>query len=248
MLRCEHGAAGLVHSEAELVAVPIGIDGRMHIVSAEEGIVAGNAAVIVEAQYLAEHVVQLLGLRTKGCAGGHVDAAVVGEGDAHAAGAAGLAGKQFLDIGDPAIVPASAHQRRDAGLAIPVFRAGPVVAEIQPVVAGEIRVQGEIVQAAVPVGFRQRGHARHRVRVKHGSGTGGIVDNAQVAAAFGDEQVAVRQEGQAEGARQSPGEQGDFDFVLLRRVKYIRRFFQHEGVDADGRLLCGHHLAGSDNK
>jgi len=65
------------------------------------------------------------------------------------------------------------------------------------------------------------------------------MNNAQVAATFGDQQVTIWQEGQTEGSWQPLGQECHFNIVLLCRVKNVWRFFQRVGSNADRWFFSG---------
>ncbi len=103
--------------------------------------------------------------------------------------------------------------------------------EIEPVVAREIRVEGDIEQAEVSLGIG-RGHAPDRLGIERGLGGGRLVHDPEVAAALRDQQVAVGQERDRERPGQRLGHDRDLDAMLLGSVEHIRRRRQRRRRDA----------------
>ena len=88
------------------------------------------------------------------------------------------------------------------------------VGEVDEVIVGEPRMEGDIHQTAVAVGPDRR-HARNRLRVEHA-----VANDTEPAGPLGDQHAAVGKERDGPRMRESPGHDADADLVLLGGVEH----------------------------
>ncbi len=234
-----------MHGEALRAAVTDRVDLGQVALLTEERIVRRCRAVVVEPQHLAVKRREVLRGAAERAAGGHEEPAVGREGDARAERRRGLAPDQGLETADTAVLELAAHQGQPGealvGAAGVAFgpRRGIVVGEVDQVVAGEIRMRGDVLQADAEERIGRAGHAGDRFGIEHRRRPGHPVHHPQVEAAFGQQQVAARQEGDGERPLQLADQRDRLDPVLFGGVEHVGRLVEHHRLDADLGLLRG---------
>ena len=216
----------------ELVPVAEGVDLRPVAVAADERVVVRDAAVVQQADDLADGVPWILrpraaGGRAERPAHGHEQAAVGGEDDARGGGAPDpVRLKEIADVDQPVVgqpSPRQGHARALAGR----LRVGQVH---QPVLR-EPRMQGHVHEAGQPLRMHGR-HSAHRGGVEHP-----VADEAQPPRPLGHQQAAVGQERQPPRMLEPAGHHHHPDLRLLGRREDPRLVGQ--GHRGQSRQLCG---------
>ena len=202
---------------------------------ADERVVGGDAAVVVEADDLADVGARVLGALSRrpgpdGPADRHVHLAVGAERDPRGgdAPAEALGDEDVADFRQrPAVEPAAGEGDRRAPAAVLLHRLR--VGQInEPVV---VRVEGDVHQAGEPRAQIDLGHPGNRPRIEHA-----VPDQPQGArVALGDEDVAVGAERQPPGMREPGRHRHDPDARLLGAVEHHRPLGQgHRRHPAQG--------------
>ncbi len=176
----------------------------------------------------------------------HVNEAILAEGDARSARAAGLADKQLLHMHQRVPVELTAQQ---GDAALPPERrfrirlrrlAGLVEGEIDELVLRKLGMHNHIVQPAVPIGRIERWDSPDRFRIERSGrarGARDVVDQSQRAATFRNQRVTGRQQSDCERVLQALRHHHRADLVLLGRIERIRALRKHHRGNSDVRRL-----------
>ena len=211
------------------VAVAQGVDLREGVLAADEGVVRRHGAVGKDAQHLGRMAPEVLGeLAPAAIAGGDVEIPFAVEQQPRAEVAAGgcpsVGDEDHLHLLEAVAGEAAAG---DAGAGEPVL-AERGIGEVDEAVGGEIRIEGDVEEAALALGPDLRQTA-HRSRVERAVGA----DAAQAADALGDQHRTVGQEGEAPGTLEPVGHEMEPETLhrALEDLARLRRPYRRAGAE-----------------
>ena len=196
-----------------------------------ERIVGRNTAVVAQTQDFAAQSIRIL--RISAC-GAHVEHAVAAEGNARSAGF--RQNEDVLHVGKRAAIPAPARDRGGSFSAIQRLGVG----EINEVIFGKSRMERDVhvaVHRSRPARFSGpiRGRSsRDRLGIKHAT-VPWISNDPKAACAFGDEHIAVRQEGQRPRIFEGLGDHHHADLLSFGGIELHRMIGQWAGGKSGGR-------------